>query len=318
LIFWFSPARKACWKATRIQLASIWRRYDLALSTQASDRSRIFALAAAPITLGFVTQESGAAFKQRLLDHSIVFDDRNTHTVSLNLLLARALGLEPVTQVVNPTTASHNCAAPIEQRVANPQACVVLHPSPKFRYKMWRDDAWSQLGIWLQSLGFRVLLTASPDPEEKAYVDQIAQAIGEGCQSLAGSLSLAQTADLIKQARLYVGPDTAVTHMAAASGTPTIALFGPSNPVKWGPWPYGRKSTESPWTSVGSGRQGNVWLIQGEGTCVPCTLEGCDRNEASESRCLQDLPLDRVKQAAKQALGLDNTPVAIHRTGVAR
>jgi len=38
-------------------------------------------------------------------------------------------------------------------------------------------------------------------------------------------------------ARLYVGPDTSVTHLAAASGCPTIALFGPTDPRLWGPWP---------------------------------------------------------------------------------
>jgi heptosyltransferase-3 len=291
------------WRGKFSQLAQVWRKYDVALATIASDRARLFALAAAPVTLGFVAHESGSSFKQKLLDVVIPFDDLHTHTVSMNLQLAQALGLPALASVVNPQASPEalTSALPAQLR-SNTRPYAVLHPNPKFRYKMWRDSAWVELGTWLQAQGLRVLLTASPDPQEKAYVDAIAQQIGHGCESLAGQLSLAQTAELLKTARLYVGPDTSVTHIAAASGAPTIALFGPSNPVKWGPWPQHWPTSTSPWAFVGSGQAGNVWLIQGAGDCVPCLLEGCNRNEASESRCLQELPLARVLQAATQAL----------------
>ena len=46
---------------------------------------------------------------------------------------------------------------------------------------------------------------------------------------------------IIAQAKLYIGPDTGITHLAAATGIPVIALYGPTNPVKWAPWPSGYK-----------------------------------------------------------------------------
>ena len=88
---------------------------------------------------------------------------------------------------------------------------------------------------------------------------------------------------------------------------PTIALFGPSNPVKWGPWPVDWTDDASPWSRVGSARQGNVWLIQGEADCapgVPCLAEGCDRHIDSGSRCLESLPASRAIDAARELLGL--------------
>jgi heptosyltransferase-3 len=299
----FAFPQRTNWLGKFSQLAQIWRKYDVALATIASDRARLFALAAAPLTLGFVASESGSSIKQRLLDVAIPFDDLHTHTVSMNLQLAQALGLPALASVVNPQVSPGTPASVLPvQLISSPQPYAVLHPNPKFRYKMWRDSAWVELGTWLQTQGLRVLLTASPDPQEKAYVDAIAKSIGHGCVSLAGQLSLAQTAELLKTARLYVGPDTSVTHIAAASGVPTIALFGPSNPVKWGPWPHKWTNTNSPWAFVGSGQAGNVWLIQGMGDCVPCLLEGCNRNEMSESKCLQELPISLVLMAAQEAL----------------
>ena len=165
----------------------------------------------------------------------------------------------------------------------------VLHPYPKFRYKMWHEAGWIEVARWLTDNGFRVALTGSPDADERAYVETIATQLPDAL-NLCGKLSLGGTAVLLARAKFYVGPDTAVTHMAAASGVPTIALFGPSDPVKWGPWPQGHPATNNPWQRLGNQRQGNVQLVQGPGVCVPCKLEGCDRHINSTSDCLQAIP----------------------------
>ncbi len=117
-----------------------------------------------------------------------------------------------------------------------------------------------------------------------------------------GRLTLTQVARPLSRGRIYVGPDTAVTHLAAAVGIPTAGLFGPSDPVRWGPWPKGGPADRNPWTRVGSQAVGNVALVQGTGECVPCLLEGCDRHIRSFSDCLQELPARRVIEAAERLL----------------
>jgi heptosyltransferase-3 len=82
--------------------------------------------------------------------------------------------------------------------------------------------------------------------------------------------------------------------MAAALGTPTVALFGPSNLVKWGPWPLCYAEDLNPWKMRGSQRVNNVIVVQGEGTCVPCMEEGCECHNDSLSDCLQNLPVANV------------------------
>jgi heptosyltransferase-3 len=85
-----------------------------------------------------------------------------------------------------------------------------------------------------------------------------------------------------------------MTHIAAAAGIPVIALYGPSDPVKWGPWPAGYASAVNPWRRFGTQRVNNVTLMQGATACVPCLNEGCDRHIGSFSDCLQQLPSERV------------------------
>ncbi|MCC7160041.1 MAG: hypothetical protein IT281_10980, partial [Ignavibacteria bacterium] len=65
----------------------------------------------------------------------------------------------------------------------------------------------------------------------------LVQAIGPGCISTEGKTQWNHLAWLLYQARLFVGVDTAAMHLAAATGTPTVALFGPDSDARnWSPW----------------------------------------------------------------------------------
>jgi heptosyltransferase-3 len=104
---------------------------------------------------------------------------------------------------------------------------------------------------------------------------------------------------------LYVGPDTAVTHLAAATGVPTVALYGPTNHLKWAPWPADYAKNQSPFINKGGVQQvGNVILIQGLQDCVPCHQEGCERHLSSKSRCLEELDSMIVIRAVQNLVTL--------------
>jgi len=108
-------------------------------------------------------------------------------------------------------------------------------------------------------------------------------------------------AALLAGAQIYIGSDTSITHLAAAAGCPTVALFGPTDPRVWGPWPVGGMDT--PWQASGTVQnRGNVWIVQNPLPCLPCAFEGCERHIASESICLQELQSEQVLAAADQAL----------------
>lgn len=285
--------------------ATLLRRYDLAVSLLTGDRPTLYAWVAGRFRAGLQAADRGARWKRRLLDRSIPFDGAGTHVVRMHLAVADALEVPAVPEVV--VSWGDDDARQVEAicRRDGGEAFAVMHPGAKFNYKMWHIDGWTGLGQHLAQSGLRVYVSGSADDREVAYAEAIVRRVGDRACNLAGSLSLGALGRLLSRAAVYIGPDTSVTHMSAALGVPTVALFGPSDPVRWGPWPKGHAASANPWCRVGTQQQGNVTLIQGAPACTPCLLEGCERHVASYSDCLQELPLRTVLAAVERALSLN-------------
>lgn len=289
-------------------IMSIVRKYDIALSTQPGDRQIFYAVLAGRKSFGLVEKELKQAWKRLILSGWREFDNRDTHTVLMNLALADALDIEKRYDMV--VSWSRRQEERLERLLPfdkNRTRYAVLHPCPRFTYKMWRAGAWGELGHALEKQGYRIVATGGGASEEIDYIAGILPTFPAGTTDMSGKLDLIEVACLISSAGVYVGPDTSVTHLAAALGTPTVALYGPTNPVKWGPWPRGRQRDRNPYRRRGSfQRAENVILLQGEQECVPCAEEGCDRNLFSKSRCLQSIPVERVLEAISILVSDDN------------
>jgi len=232
------------------------------------------------------------------------FDDDNTHTVLQHLKLLELINAPKHFSLVSPQIDNAADLAKSFLFLADNSTYAVLHPHPQWAYKQWTVEGWLEIGFYLQKLGLKLVLSGGPAPEEVDYVANIQRQLPEDTVNLAGRVSLAQLAAIIAQAKLYIGPDTGITHLAAATGIPVIALYGPTNPVKWAPWPVGYNQDINPFDRTGSRQIHNISLIQGEGDCVPCHLEGCDRHRQSRSLCLDTLSVERVREAIRRALAL--------------
>jgi heptosyltransferase III len=304
-------ARRATWRERFADAGRIWRRYDLACATISSSRCRFYAWAAGRKRVGLQDPDRNGRLSALMLHRLAIDNHRSVHTVTSNLALTKLIGVTPRADVVAPGI-GHDPARRVafDARFAGAlgtpavRRLAVLHPFPMYAYKQWRIEGWAQMIAWLRDQDFAVALSGGPAPAEQEYAKRVVEAAGEPVLNLVGQLTLGETAEMIRNARLYVGPDTGVTHIAAACGTPTVALFGPSNPTRWGPWPSNWPAGDEPWPLRGSGRRGNVFLLQGEGPCVPCRQEGCDRHVESYSRCLTELDASRVIAAAAELLGL--------------
>jgi heptosyltransferase-3 len=104
---------------------------------------------------------------------------------------------------------------------------------------------------------------------------------------LSGQLSLKELAALTARARLFVGVDSAPMHIAAAMGTPVVAIFGPSGDMEWGPWDGLENSRHRVVAS-------NIH------PCRPCGMAGC--NDSKVSDCLTTLPVAQVLAACEELL----------------
>ncbi|GLU35241.1 glycosyltransferase family 9 protein [Trinickia caryophylli] len=296
--------RRASWRSRIGDAARIWRRYDLACVLQASTRGRFYAWAAARYRIGVLDPDCPQRASRVMIDRLVPDEHRRVHTLTSNLALTQVMGIPPVADVVPPGIGEEPARrAALDARLAAAQApFAVIHPSPMFAYKQWRLDGWVETVRRLRDAGFAVVLTGGPAPAEAEYAEQVVAHASAPVLNLVGQLSLGETAEVIRRAALFVGPDTGVTHIAAACGTPTVAIFGPSNPMRWGPWPSAWPAGREPWPLRGSARRGNVFLLQGEGDCVPCKAEGCERHVTSTSRCLTELDARRVLAAVADVL----------------
>jgi heptosyltransferase-3 len=291
------------WVDYRDLFRKLFRRYDLAVVTQTGDRPFLYTLVAAPLRVGVVPPKKVTGWWKRFfIRHWVEFDNDNTHTVLQHLKLAELLGIPCSFELVPPQTVTGGMKSEPYELMLKKTPYAVLHPYPQWTYKQWTIEGWVEVGRYLSGRGLTVVLSGGPSSEEREYVAGIADQLPAGTVNLAGQLSLAELSCLIGRAQLFVGPDTGITHLAAAVGIPVIALYGPTNPVKWAPWPHHYLQNRNPFQKIGQQRVNNIHFIQGKADCVPCYQEGCDRHRNSRSRCLDTLSADTVKQAITEVL----------------
>lgn len=270
----------------------LWRCYDLALTTQTGDRPTFFAWlggrqSAGPLDAGRLS----ASLKRLVLSRSYTSDKRQHRILDL-LRITEQLGIPACTEVVCPQGGVRSSLLPV-------QCSAVIHAAPKYRYKQWTRDGWRNLAGALGQRGLAVSVIGAA--ADRPYLDDVWRDCG--VTRLDGVLSWPELSAVIGGARIYIGPDTAVTHLAAATGTPVVALYGPTDPRIWGPWPVG--GLDRPWDAAGTIQErGNVWLVQNPLPCLPCQLEGCERRLDSHSQCLDELSAAQVLTAVDRALAV--------------
>src|SRR5579871_383883 len=298
------PSRPSVWQGL-VLTARLAKRYHLAVSTQSGDRPTLFALLAGRRHVGPVDDGARGALRRLALSRSVA-PRPGSHRLEEMLRLADALGIARVAHLVcpgdisPPDPASMASTASWHAKVDNPDPYAVIHAAPMFQYKRWTVDGWRELASHLRARGLKVVATVGPAAAERAYLDLVWGGLPDIVRR-DGQPSWAKLTHLLSGARLFVGPDTSVTHLAAATGCPTIALFGPTDPRLWGPVPAG--GLDPMWEAAGTvQRRKNVWLVQHPLPCLPCQNEGCERHIASFSKCLDELRPAQVLRAVDDAL----------------
>jgi ADP-heptose:LPS heptosyltransferase len=155
------------------------------------------------------------------------------------------------------------------------QARLVLAPGSGAREKNWPADFYLKVADWWRHrVQGAVVILLGPVEEERGGLDLLLDRF-----PVAQNLSLAQVAALLARSHLYLGNDSGITHLAAAVGVRTVALFGPSDLHQWAP------------------RGDRVTLLRRNVDCCPCTISVM--KECPHRRCLTELyPRDVIKKVA--------------------
>ena len=300
----------------------LFQRYDLAIVTQPSDRAYFYGLVAAFRRVGVLgghpqgltehdkaTKSKGDkqnAWKKAICLHTVDVDYFGQHVITEKLRLLEVfyknvqdLFSKPIS-VVPP--AGEALTPVIASQLRSPY--VVVHPGPLTAYKRWPLAYWQTLVTWLTQQGWQVVLSASPAKQDLQLNQDIVSLLDEATRqnvvNAAGKLSIPQARSLIQGAHLYIGVDTSITHLAAACNIPTVALFGPTPPSNFGPWPNGFIGKQPYQLRARTQTVGNVTILQGPGECVPCRKAGCEDRADSRSECLDLLEPNQVIEAIQK------------------
>ena len=298
--------------STRELLALMYylrRRYEIAISTQTGDRPTLLAYVAGRCRIGLAPPEgkSGAWWKRRVLDLPVTADPDN-HRVPELLRLTESLGIVSQPDLV---CAANSSSTTVIRSIVPSERYAVLHANPMYRFRRWTDDGWRSLAHALADRGLSVVATGGSDSAERAYLDSLWAPIDPPVYRVDGRLDWPELQALISGAAVYVGPDTSMTHVAAGTGCPTVALYGPASPHRIGPWALG--GLAEPWAPAGRiQRRGNVWVVQNPLPCLPCEKLGCEGHYESPSRCLNELTVAQVLEAVDQALAEALTKTNAH------
>ena len=228
----------------------------------------------APLRVGF----SVAPARLGLYTHTVPYDLQGPEDVQFGRILAAALG---VPSVELPPRAGSIPA----DRLPPPPNClperfVALHPGGSVPCKRWGAGRYVELAAALRDrTGLPcVLVGASADRTAAEEVSRAAGAV-----DLCGRLDLAATASVLARSGLLVGPDSGIAHLAVAVGSRAVVLFGPSDPLKWGPPPDRGLALREPLP------------------CSPCSMFGYTK-PCRTNACMAALSSDRVLSAVLSLL----------------
>jgi lipopolysaccharide heptosyltransferase I len=286
------PALDRVWPAPRLRPGRILRggnptllyrllrrlraeHFDLIIDLQGLLKSAVWvALARGARKVGYDRTREGS---YRVLSERVAPFEREAHAVRRYLNLAHYLGAWPAPPRFRLGLGDRLDVSNLLPDQAG-RDLVVLHPGARWPSKLWSASSWARLGDRL-SRESRLALAITGSAADQELAAAILQEMQEPVLNLTGRTSLAELAAVLRRARLAVTTDTGALHLAAALGTRTVALFGPTAPWRTGPFGEGHE------------------VVRLGLDCSPCFKRRCP-----EPRCLTGLSAETVQAACEKIL----------------
>lgn len=283
----FQIGKKTVWEELQLFISLRRKKFDLIFDLRADDRGAYTSFfVGARIRAGLYYP--GLCRRNIMFTHLVDPPPAVTRTYGAaeqSLRIIRGFGIKENTVIpqifVSSVTKNKMERLLTAENVAVRNGYVTINPFSRWSYKEWGMNKWRELisFIW-QKYEMPVLILGSED--EKGRADQLSIASPSSVHNFAGKTSLHEMAGLLQMSRLHIGVDSAAPHIAAAVGTPTLTIYGPSD---WRDWaPQGEKSK----------------VVLPDMDCSPCYKKGCDGSGRSE--CMETLAVTKVQSAVEKML----------------
>ena len=201
------------------------------------------------------------------------------HSVEQQLALIGWTGVpvsdRPATQLAVTGKAARSVAAQLAAHKIDTEPVALIHPAAALETKQWPTENFARIIEEIAARGLKPVVIVAP--KEKQVLDSVAQ---QSSARLIGfdDLSLPEVTALAARARLFVGNDSGIAHIAAAVGAPCVVVFGSSNVAHWRPWTTSKSE-----------------VVREEMKCQPCHGYFCAEFETPQ--CILRIPVERVVAA---------------------
>jgi 3-deoxy-D-manno-octulosonic-acid transferase/heptosyltransferase-1 len=252
-------------------------RYDMVIDFHALLKSGVMVgLARGRRKIGFDKGMQHQEHSYLFLNERIPPVDMEVHALTRGLMLLNAIGIPtPTVDYDVPVTEADKKAARTllnDQGITGIRPLVAINPVALWETKLWLNERFAALADQLIN-NYRIDIVFTGGPSDRQVVDVIVGMMTAPAANLAGKTSLKQLAAVYRQSALVVSTDTGPMHLAAAVGTPVVALFGPTAPWRTGPFGEGHR------------------VVRTSPPCSPCFRRHCDEHRC---RCMMDISVDMV------------------------
>jgi len=278
-------------------LKKIFRKYDLAINLTATDSSNLYAFLSAEKSIGVV--EKGDFRKnwwKRLILSKTFEEDSDENILLHNTRPLSYLKIAKKDLHVSIKTGDKDLEESYDL-IGKERPFVIIHPSSQFFYKTWPIEKTLRIAKKIKKTGLEVVFTGGKGEVDIYNSQRIPEDIGV---NLIGRTSLGLFNALLERCHLYIGMDTLNTHLSAALDRPTVAVFGPTFVRRWSPW--SREVQGGAGIRSGIQRYGNITLITPEDECSGCGLAGCEDNNRSRCKALENMSVERVWEAINKTM----------------
>lgn len=257
--------------------------YDLLIDFQGLLKSGISVwLARAGRKVGFGRGMEHSEGSYIFLNEPVPPVSMDQHAVIRGLLLLKAIGIESEDVVFDLQIGNEQrekISQLLEVEGVDPaRILVAINPMTTWETKHWKNERFARVADQLLDRGMAVVFSGGPQDLEA--IEGIRASMTGKAASLAGRTTLKDLAALYERAAVLITTDTGPMHLAAAVGTPVVALFGPTAPWRTGPF--------------GSGHR----ILRAEIACSPCLKRHCSRNH----ECMELITVDQVVHATQTVL----------------
>jgi predicted lipopolysaccharide heptosyltransferase III len=271
------------------------KHYDLVIDLRTGDRGAIFSFfTGAPTRIGY--RGGKREFWHKIVFTKILLDLKvaplPVHPgADQSLRVVREIGIDTADSMpklyIAPDDLLRASTLLAEAGIVSGTRMVTVNPFSRWKYKEWDNTKWGVVidRIWEDYRMPSVLIGATG---EAATGQKIVERREGHVINLAGKTTLGELAAVISMSALHLGVDSAAPHIAAAVGTPTVTIHGPSD---WRAWRIVNEHHR---------------VVSPVMDCLPCNMMGC--NGSGKSRCLEFLEADSVIEVVGQELQKSNLP----------